>query len=134
MMNDDFHSADNLDAFVDAYRHDPTVPPPPESQFAADLIDLTGTLEPDPDFAAQLAQRLHIQPGHLTPDRRSMNGKLSHEEHLMLMPKPVQQPPTRIPWTLAAALVAVLSAIFQAAGGYLIVLVCWPRVREKPGK
>ncbi|MBZ0289331.1 MAG: hypothetical protein K8I30_17050 [Anaerolineae bacterium] len=28
----------------------------------------------------------------------------------------------------------ILSAIFQVAAGYLIVLVCWPRVREKPGK
>jgi hypothetical protein len=28
----------------------------------------------------------------------------------------------------------VLSAVFQVTAGYLIVLVCWPRVREKPGK
>jgi hypothetical protein len=28
----------------------------------------------------------------------------------------------------------ILSAVFQVAAGYLIVLVCWPRVREKPGK
>jgi len=28
----------------------------------------------------------------------------------------------------------ILSSIFQVAAGYLIVLVCWPRVREKPGK
>ena len=28
----------------------------------------------------------------------------------------------------------IASAIFQVAAGYLIVLVCWPRVREKPGK
>jgi hypothetical protein len=28
----------------------------------------------------------------------------------------------------------IASAVFQVAAGYLIVLVCWPRVREKPGK
>lgn len=28
----------------------------------------------------------------------------------------------------------IASAIFQVAAGYLIVLVCWPRVREKPGR
>jgi hypothetical protein len=28
----------------------------------------------------------------------------------------------------------ILSSILQIAAGYLIVIVCWPRVREKPGK
>ena len=28
----------------------------------------------------------------------------------------------------------VLSALLQVAAGYLIVIVCWPRVRERPGK
>jgi len=28
----------------------------------------------------------------------------------------------------------IASTIFQVAAGYLIVLVSWPRVREKPGK
>jgi hypothetical protein len=28
----------------------------------------------------------------------------------------------------------VLSATLQVLAGYLIVLVCWPRVREKPGR
>lgn len=125
MMNDDFHSADDLDAYVDAYRHDSSVPSSPESQFAADLIDLTSTVEPDPNFAAQLAQRLHIQPGQPTPNRLSMNGKPSQEEHLMLIPKPLQQPLTRIPWTLAAALAAVLISMTVLVG-----LSIWPSLPQ----
>jgi hypothetical protein len=120
MMNDDFHGADDLDAFVDAYRHDSAAPSSPESQFAADLIDLSGTVEPDPNFAAQLAQRLHLQPGRL-----SMNGKLSQEEQLMLIPKPLQQPLTRIPWTLAAALAAVLISM-----AVLVGLSIWPSLPQ----
>ncbi len=28
----------------------------------------------------------------------------------------------------------LVSAVVQVLGGYLIVLVCWPRVRERPGR
>jgi hypothetical protein len=128
MMNDDFQDVDDLDAFVDAYRCDSVTPLSPESQFAADLIDLTGAVEPDATFTAQLAQRLHIQPEHLTPSPLPMNGKPSQEEHLMLIPKPLQQPVltvTRIPWTLAAALIAVVISMTVLVG-----LGIWPTLPQ----
>jgi hypothetical protein len=113
-VNDDFHDADELDNFIEQRRGNESISPTsPEAAFAADLIDLTSAIEPDTAFMAKLDERF-------SSGRFSANGH-SQKERIML----VQKQPFHIPWTLTAALAAVLLSVTVLVG-----LSIWPSVPQ----
>lgn len=114
-MNNELHEADELDAFVERYRHNRSArPASPESTLAADLLDAADSIQPEGAFLAQLESHLTSQ----LPAAPSANGHPRKG-----IPMLTQKQPVTIPWTLAATLAVVLLSTT-----ILIGLSIWPSV------
>jgi hypothetical protein len=117
-MNNDLHNADELDAFINRARSEESPSSPtPEADLAANLMNLADTIQPDAVFHARL--EAHLRARHpSTALRPSPNGKPPQEE-TMLVHKPLPRlprQPVHIPWTLTAALAALLIGMTLLVG------------------